>query len=457
MIKSVSFALSILASPLVAQTCGGPFDSFVTGLVNEAETRGFERAVAQRFLASARQDPAVLQADRSQGFFQRDFIDFSRRLISTNRIENGRAQGQRQDAIFDRIEAELGIPRGVLLAFWAFETDFGAIQGDFNTLNALVTLAHDCRRPELFRPQVFAAFELFERGEFDPANTTGAWAGEIGMVQMLPGDILENGRDGDGDGRVSLKTSAPDALLSGASVLASLGWQAGQPWLQEVIVPTNMDWALSGTERKLPTSDWAAMGVAARSGGLADLPASLILPMGRQGPAFLAYPNFDVYFEWNQSFVYVLTAAYFGTRLEGAPVYNAGSPEAGLSGEQVQVLQQKLQARGYDVGGCQRMRGPRPRCWAHFKWNGAFARQRRPRCRSFWRLWRGICISGLRIFGSIWMMRTRYPAKCLTNWTGSLRCCVTMPIGPCAGGVHSGKNHARVTTCNGFTAKLRCP
>lgn len=361
MFKSLTFALSLFAAPLAAQQCGGSFGSFVAGLVDEAETRGFERTSAQRFLAGARQDNAVLQADRSQGFFQRDFIDFSRRLISNNRIENGRVQGQRQDAIFDRIEAEFGIPRGVLLAFWAFETDFGAVQGDFNTLNALVTLAHDCRRPELFRPQVFAALELFERGDFAPATTTGAWAGEIGMVQMLPGDILENGRDGDGDGQVSLKTSPQDALLSGASVLSSLGWQAGQPWLQEVTVPDGLDWSLSGTDTTLRASEWGTMGVSARNGSLADLPASLILPMGRKGPAFLAYPNFDVYFEWNQSFVYVLTAAYFGTRLEGAPVYNAGSPDPGLSGEQIQALQQKLQVRGYDVGGADGILGARTR------------------------------------------------------------------------------------------------
>ena len=361
MIKSLAFALSVLAAPVVAQTCGGSWGSFTGGLVDEAVARGFDRASAQSFLSNARQDAAVLRADRSQGFFQRDFIDFSRRLISQNRIDNGRAQGQRQDAVFDRIEAELGIPRGVLLAFWAFETDFGAVQGDFNTLNALVTLAHDCRRPELFRPQVFAALELHERGDFNPATTTGAWAGEIGMVQMLPGDIIENGRDGDGDGHVRLKTSAPDALLSGAQVLSSLGWTANQPWLQEVNVPADMDWALSGTETKLAASEWAAMGVSAREGSLAVLPASLILPMGRRGPAFLAYPNFDVYFEWNQSFVYVLTAAYFGTRLEGAAIYNAGSPEAGLSGEQIQVLQRKLEARGYDVGGADGIIGARTR------------------------------------------------------------------------------------------------
>ena len=361
MFKPLSFALCVLAAPVAAQQCGGSFSGFLNGLVDEAASHGIDRATAQGFLAGARQDQAVLTADRSQGFFQRDFIDFSRRLISSNRIQSGLNQAQRQDAIFDRIEAEFGIPRGVLLAFWAFETDFGAVQGDFNTRNALVTLAHDCRRPELFRPQVFAAMELFKRGDFDPARTTGAWAGEIGMVQMLPGDIIENGRDGDGDGHVSLKTSAPDALLSGASVLASLGWQANQPWLQEVTVPSEMDWALSGIETKRPASDWAAMGVSASAGTLADLPASLILPMGRKGPAFLAYPNFDVYFEWNQSFVYVLTAAYFGTRLQGAPVYNAGNPDAGLSGDQIRVLQQKLQARGHDVGGADGILGARTR------------------------------------------------------------------------------------------------
>lgn len=361
MLKSLTIALSLCAAPLAAQQCGGSFSGFVSGLVDEAETRGFTRTSAQAFLAGARQNQRVLEADRSQGFFQRDFIDFSRRLISNNRIENARAQSSRQDAIFDRIEAELGISRGVLLAFWAFETDFGAVQGDFNTLNALVTLAHDCRRPELFRPQIFAALELYERGDLNPATTTGAWAGEIGMVQMLPGDILENGRDGDGDGQVTLKTSPQDALLSGASVLSSLGWQAGEPWLQEVTVPSDMDWGMSGIDVKMNALEWGARGVSARNGSLYDLPASLILPMGRKGPAFLAYPNFDVYFEWNQSFVYVLTAAYFATRIEGAPVYNAGSPDQGLSGEQIQQLQRRLEARGYDVGGADGILGARTR------------------------------------------------------------------------------------------------
>ena len=344
-------ALTSLATPVLAQGCGGSFSGFVSGLKAEAVTRGHAQSRVDRFFASVRQDSAVLRADRAQGVFQRPFTEFARRLISSGRLNTGRAKGKQYDAIFDRIEAQFGVSRGVLLAFWAFETDFGGYQGDFNTLNALVTLSHDCRRPELFRPQIFAALELYEQGNFDPRRTTGAWAGEIGMVQMLPRDIIVNGVDGDGDGKVSLKTSAPDALMSGGKMLANLGWRAGEPWLQEVAVPADLDWSQTGLRTRKPASEWAALGVTPRHGRIAgDLPASIILPEGRKGPAFLAYPNFSVYFEWNQSFTYVLTAAYFANRLEGAPVFTSGAPEPGLSGDQMKELQRRLQARGYDVG-----------------------------------------------------------------------------------------------------------
>jgi len=345
------FALG-LSVPAAHAQCGGSFPAFVEGLKTEAVAAGHNRATVDAFFRSVKQDPKVLQADRAQGVFQKPFIDFSRRLISKQRLDKGREMARTYDATFKRIERDYGLSRGVLLAFWAFETDFGGFQGDFNTLNALTTLAHDCRRPELFRPQIFAALTLYEHGDFDPARTTGAWAGEIGMVQMLPRDILINGVDGDGDGHVRLKTSAPDALMSGAKMLSHLGWRAGEPWLQEVSVPGDLDWSLTGPDQSLTVADWAKRGVRAREGKLAQgsLPASIILPQGRKGPAFIAYPNFNVYFEWNQSFTYVLTAAYFADRLEGAAVYDPGTPEPGLDGPQMKLLQQKLAARGYDVG-----------------------------------------------------------------------------------------------------------
>lgn len=353
--KIILASLFVLSAGIAqAQTsCGGSFGSFVNGLKAEAKAKGHDAATVDRFFSSVAHDPKVIRADRAQGIFQMPFIDFSRRLISKNRVQAGMANAKKWDAVFDRIERDFGVSRGVLLAFWAFETDFGAVQGDFNTVNALVTLAHDCRRPELFRPQVFAALELFKHGDIDPARTTGAWAGEIGMVQMLPEDILVNGVDGDGDGHVTLKTSAPDALMSGGNMLRSLGWQKGQPWMQEVVMPQDFDWAQTGLDTWKRASDWTAMGVRPRSGKLAadSLQASVLLPQGRNGPAFLVYPNYNVFFEWNQSFIYVTTAAYFATRLEGAEVYSTGNPSPALNEGQMKALQKKLAERGYDVGG----------------------------------------------------------------------------------------------------------
>ncbi|MEM9795029.1 MAG: lytic murein transglycosylase [Pseudomonadota bacterium] len=351
--RSTLIALAMLTLPgaAVAQSCGGPFASFVAAMKSEARDRGFDGTAVDRFFDGVRQDPRTLRADRSQGIFRLEFVDFARRIISGDRIRKGAANADRYADVFAAIEAQYGVPRGVLLAFWALETDYGAVQGDFNTVNSLVTLAHDCRRPDLFRPQVYAALELYARGDLDPDRTTGAWAGEIGQVQMLPGDILERGVDGDGDGRVTLKTSVPDALHTGARFLREIGWRSNEPWLIEVNVPDDLDWSQSGLDTKRPVSAWRADGVTFRWGDApAALDASLLLPQGRGGPAFLAFPNYETLFEWNKSFVYVTTAAYFATRLSGAPVFDAGNPAPGLSADQMEALQRKLVQRGHDVG-----------------------------------------------------------------------------------------------------------
>jgi lytic murein transglycosylase len=356
-----ALAFCLLASTAAAD-CGGSFTGFLDGVRTEARARDLPEEAISRFLSGASLDQAVLKADRSQSVFQKDFLAFSRALISQHRMDHGARNAARYDSTFTQIEARYGIPRGVLLAFWAFETDYGAVQGSFNTRNALLTLAHDCRRPELFRPQVFAGIQLTAERGMNPSTTTGAWAGEIGQVQMLPGDIIENGRDGDGDGVVDLKGSSPDALMSGASVLSSLGWRAGEPWLQEITVPATLNWAETGLNHPKTVAEWNALGVTSRDGTAPEtLTARVLLPMGRNGPAFFAYENFDVYFEWNKSFVYVTTAAYFATRLSGAPAYNAGNPSPALTGEEMQLLQQKLTARGHDVGGIDGILGAKTR------------------------------------------------------------------------------------------------
>lgn len=330
--------------------CGGSFSAWKNDAVREAAASGIG-AQGQRVLLNAKQDPKVLAADRKQGVFNLDFITFSNRLVSQNRIDNG-TQKLRQNAdAFGRAEREFGVPGAVITAFWGLETDFGAFQGDFVTIDALATLAHDCRRPGLFRPQYIAFGRLIDLNMVD-ANITGAWAGEMGQTQILPSDYIEKGIDGDGDGKISLKTSTLDVIMTTANFLNQLGWRGGEPWLEEVRVPTNKDWSLAGRGEKRTREEWAALGVQGRDGALTadNLPANLILPMGHKGPAFLAHRNFDIYLEWNQSLTYTLTAAHFAARLAGAPKFNPQNPEQGLNGDAMKQLQQKLVNRGHDVG-----------------------------------------------------------------------------------------------------------
>ncbi|WP_026378976.1 lytic murein transglycosylase [Afifella pfennigii] len=340
-----------LAAPASAQQCGGDFSAWLAGVRQEAAAAGIsERALSA--LSGVAYDKRVISRDRAQGVFTQSFAEFAGRMVNDHRLQNGKALLGKYATTFGRIEQQFGVPGPVIASFWALETDFGANQGDFDTLSALASLAYDCRRPELFRPQLIAALRLLDRGDLSRGEMVGAWAGELGQTQILPSDYLESGVDYDGDGHVNLKKSVPDVLATAGNLLRKLGWRAGEPWLQEVIVPADLPWAEAGLYTELPVRQWAEWGVKARAGQLpsGSLAASLILPMGRNGPAFLAYPNFHVYLEWNKSLVYATTAAYLATRLAGAPRVNMGSGTNGLSAAQMKQLQEALARRGYKVG-----------------------------------------------------------------------------------------------------------
>ena len=360
--SGTAFAAAAMASAQPVP-CGGEFAQFIDGIRKEAVANGNPQSSVDAFFASAAHDPDVIRRDRSQGIFRKSFTEFSKLVMAQYRIDMGRDFAAKHRAAFDQVEAVHGAPRGVLLSFLALETDFGLVQGDHNTLNSLVTLAHDCRRPELFRPHVFAALELYRRGSFDPVGTVGAWAGEIGMIQMLPLDIVKYGEDGDGDGTVDLRGSVSDALMTGGRVLRELGWRRGEPWLTEVIVPQEFDWSETGLETEKTVAEWQRLGVSARGGKTVDsrLTASILLPQGRHGPAFYAFPNFRVYFEWNQSFVYATTSAFFAALLSGEPMYLEGSLEPPLSGDEVISLQKALARRGHEVGKIDGIIGKRTR------------------------------------------------------------------------------------------------
>lgn len=343
------------ASGANAITCSPStsFTEFKSGIAEDALSAGVSPNIVKRIVPSLSFSNSVIAADRKQGVFAQSFLQFSGRMVAPYRISGGRDRLKRYTQTFQKVEAETGVPGAVISAFWALETDFGAVLGDFNTLNALATLAYDCRRPELFRPQLIAALQLLDRGDLSIDQMRGAWAGELGQLQILPSDILEHGVDANGDGKVDVRKTTVDVLATGGKFLQHLGWRRGEPWLQEVSVPKSMAWEKAGIYNKLPTSEWASMGVKARNGadiaGI-NLPSSLILPMGRKGPAFLAYPNFSVFLEWNKSLVYTTSAGYLATRINGASTLNKGNAEDILPIAKTKTLQTLLQERGYDVG-----------------------------------------------------------------------------------------------------------
>lgn len=354
-LASLAFALS--ASSALGQTCGetgAGFKPFIAEMKKEAAAAGVSKnSIA--VLDTVQYDTSIIKRDRAQNIFSDSFLAFQKKMISNYRLKHGQELVQKHKAIFDRINKQYGVPAPVIVAFWALETDFGATTGNSPTIQALATLAWDCRRPEKFRPQLIASLQLLDSGDLSLEEFRGAWAGEIGQTQFMAYDYNESAVDYDGDGRRDLRNSVPDVLASTANLLRKHGWQPNQPWLQEVKVPAELPWEEADIAIKHPRSQWAKWGVVAASGNpiKADsMPASLLLPMGRNGPAFLAYSNFTTaYLKWNESLVYSTTAAYLATRIAGAgPVSSGRATVNHPSYEQIVQLQNKLDALGYDVG-----------------------------------------------------------------------------------------------------------
>jgi lytic murein transglycosylase len=332
----------------------GSFEGWLDGFRREAIAKGISRETVAAALDGVALDPSVIARDRKQGFFAQSFLSFSGKLISKNRIQNGARRLKQYADLFARVEKQYGVPGPVIAAFWALESDFGAFMGKMPTLRSLATLAYDCRRGEMFRGELMDALRIVERGDLAPEEMIGPWAGELGHMQFLASHYFKYAVDYDGDGRRDLIKSVPDVVASTANFLSSLGWKRGEPWLEEVRVPVELPWDQADLAIQHPRSKWAAWGVTRRDGS--PLPrdataASLLLPMGRHGPAFLGYQNFQVYLQWNQSLNYCITVAYLATRFAGAPPMSHGSqPIPELSLEQIKELQRLLARRGYEVG-----------------------------------------------------------------------------------------------------------
>ncbi len=349
-------ALSIAFASHAFAACQSPaaFGSWLQGFKQEAVAQGVSPDVVGSALSGLTYDPATIAKDRGQGVFAQTFLQFQGRMVSGNRLQTGGALLKKYANVFKQIEQQYGVPGPVLVAFWGLETDFGKVMGNMETLRSLATLSFDCRRPDEFREQLIYALKVIERGDLSPPEMRGPAHGEVGQFQFQPKNYYQYAVDFDGDGKRDLIRSAPDLLASAANYLQSIGWQPGQPWIQQVRVPDNLPWDQADVTIRKPRSFWAQHGVTDLNGKPVpadNLPAGLVLPMGRNGPAFLAYPNFDIYLEWNKSLVYTTTAAYYATRLAGGPALNKGNgPVEALGLAETKLIQQLLAKRGFEVG-----------------------------------------------------------------------------------------------------------
>src|SRR3954463_1841237 len=222
----------LAATPAFAARCGGDFNTFVAAMSQEAAAAGVSQAVISQALSGVTQDPAVLNFDRRQrGTFNKTFEQYVSTRVGPGRINMGRQMLQRHASLLARIEKQFGVPPQIVVAIWGLESDFGKGDvGKMPVIRTLATMAHDCRRTELFQGELLAALKIVQRGDLPLRDLIGAFAGEIGQTQFLPSSYIKYGVDFDGDGHVDLRRSIPDVLASTANLLHVSGFRSGAPY-----------------------------------------------------------------------------------------------------------------------------------------------------------------------------------------------------------------------------------
>lgn len=336
------------------------FNAWLAAAAAEARTEGISEATIRGVLLRIKPVPKVLVLDQKQPEFTQTFWTYAANATNNDRVAQGRAALTARAALFQAVQARYGVQPSILAAFWGMETGYGKIMGDFSTVDALATLAFEGRRADLFRAEMFAALKLIDSGRTPASQLRGSWAGAFGNMQFMPSSALTYGVDGDGDGRIDLRGSVPDALFSAGNFLQALHWRAGQSWGRQVALPLHFDIGAAGLGNRHAVADWAAAGVthidgtpldtadqAAAAGG-----AALVLPAGVKGPAFLVFDNFRVIMNWNHSVLYALSVGLLSDRLAGLPPMQGVQPvdDRPLSRNEMIELQTRLANAGYAIG-----------------------------------------------------------------------------------------------------------
>lgn len=352
------FVLMLAALPAVAQTTVNRSDAGLEAWISDfrpvALAAGIDAGTYDSAMADVTLSEKVIKRDRNQSEFTKTIWDYLSTAVSDQRISNGKAALERQREALKGIEARYGVPAEIITAIWGLESAYGTFRGGDPVLSSMATLAYDARRAAFFEAQVIAALQILQSGDTPPENLTGSWAGAMGHTQFMPSSFIEYAVDWTGDGRRDIWSDDPrDALASAASYLKSNGWVSGQPWGVEVRLPDSFDYLSADRSiGKLP-SEWGALGVIDIDGKIVPDhgAASILLPAGAQGVAFMIFENFKVIESYNTADAYVIAVGHLADRITGAGPFEAIWPlgDRALSFEERIELQERLTAQGFDT------------------------------------------------------------------------------------------------------------
>ena len=339
------------------------FDAWVAGFRARAGAQGIAPATLDRALRDVGFLPGVIERDRNQTEFTRSLEDYLAIAASDERVATGRAMLRRHAQLLSAIEARYGVEAEVVTAVWGLESNYGARRGSVPVMSALATLAYDGRRGTFFERQLIAALRIVQSGDIAPERMTGSWAGAMGHTQFIPTSYLAYAVDFRGDGRRDIWSEDPaDALASTAAYLSRSGWRRGQPWGVEVRLPAGFDTGLAGRGTTRSPSTWASLGVRDMEGGVVPDhgAASILIPSGPAGPAFMVFRNFTAISRYNNAESYVIGVGHLSDRLAGgSPIRGRFPPDArGMTIADRRALQRRLTAAGFDTGGTDGVIGP---------------------------------------------------------------------------------------------------
>lgn len=367
-VRPVARPLSTLNSanpePVSAGSLTAGFQQWIGDFKRRAIAQGISANVLDSAFRRVQYDPEVIKRDRNQSEFTKTIWDYLDSAASDTRIKNGKSALRKQNRELDAIEAKYGVDKEVVTAVWGLESAYGSYRGNNNVVQSLATLAYDGRRGKFFEAQLIAAFEILQNGDTTPGNMTGSWAGAMGHTQFIPTSYLAYAVDFTGDGKRDIWSDDPsDALASTAAYLARSGWVKGQPWGVEVRLPRGFDYAQASRSIQNSPGEWARLGIVDMTGtAVPDHgPASILLPAGGQGAAFMIFKNFAVIERYNAADTYVIGVGHLSDRIKGGPAIKAKWPRGDrpLTITERKEMQTRLTKSGFSTQGVDGKIGPK--------------------------------------------------------------------------------------------------